>query len=87
MNMHPMGESGEMTIPAGDQKTALRQMSVEQLLHLGTRQVVYLKSGVRNGELLFVVYGADGIPLVAVEAVETAVQMAAEHGLAFVAIH
>ena len=88
MNMHPMGESGETMIDAADQKTAaLRQMSVEQLLHLGTRQVAYLKSGMRNGELLFMVYGADGTPLVMVDAVETAVEMAAQHGLGFVAVH
>ena len=88
MNMHPMGEPGATMIDAADQKTAaLRQMSVEQLLHLGTRQVAYLKSGMRNGELLFMVYGADGTPLVMVDAVETAVEMATQHGLGFVAVH
>ena len=88
MNMHPLGESGETMIDAADQKTAaLRQMSVEQLLHLGTRQVAYLKSGIRNGELLFMVYRADGTPLVMVDAVQTAVEMAAQHGLGFVAVH
>jgi hypothetical protein len=75
-------------IDAADQKTAaLRQMSVKQLLHLGTRQVAYLKSGMRNGELLFMVYRADGTPLVMVDAVQTAVEMAAQRGLGFVAVH
>jgi hypothetical protein len=88
MNMHPLGESGETMIDAADQKTAaLRQMSVKQLLHLGTRQVAYLKSGMRNGELLFMVYRADGTPLVMVDAVQTAVEMAAQRGLGFVAVH
>ena len=88
MNMHPLGEFGETMIDAADQKTAaLRQMSVKQLLHLGTRQVAYLKSGIRNGELLFMVYRADGTPLVMVDAVQTAVEMAAQHGLGFVAVH
>jgi hypothetical protein len=88
MNMHPMGEPGEMMIGAGDRRSAaLRQMSAEQFLHLGTRHVVYLRSGMRDGELVFVLYGADGTPLVMVDAVETAVEMAAEHGLGLAAIH
>jgi hypothetical protein len=45
--------------------TALRQMTVEQLLQLGTRQVVYLKAGMHDGEMAFVLYGADGTSLMA----------------------
>jgi hypothetical protein len=40
-----------------------------------------------DGELAFILYGADGIPLVMVDTVESAVEMVAERGLAFVAIH
>jgi hypothetical protein len=40
--------------------TALRQMTPEQLLYLGTRQVVYLRSGMCDGEPAFVLHGADG---------------------------
>ena len=88
MNMHPMDEPGETMIDVADQKVAAaRQISVEQLRHLGTRQMAYLKCGMRNGELLFVVYGADGTPLVMVDAVETAVELAAQRGLGFVAVH
>ena len=51
MNMHPIDEPDQTMIDAGDQTTAvLRQITAEQLLHLGTRQVVYLKSGMRDGE-------------------------------------
>jgi len=50
-------------------------MTVEQLLQLGTRQVVYLKAGLHDGEVAFVLYRADGIPLVAVDDMETAVEM------------
>ena len=43
MNTHPIGEPGKMRSAARDLRTtALRQMTPEQLLHLGTRQVVYL---------------------------------------------
>ena len=62
-------------------------MTVEQLLQLGTHQVVYLKAGMHNGEMAFVLYGADGIPLIAVDDVETAMEMAAESGLRFATIH
>lgn len=88
MNMHPKGEPGAVVIDAGDRTVAaLRQMTAEQLLHLGTRQVVYLKARMDNGELAFMLYGADGTPLVMVDSVEAAVEMVAENGLGFVAVH
>jgi hypothetical protein len=78
MEMHPSTEPRE---------TALRQMTAEQLLHLGERHVGYLKSGVCDGATLFVLYGANGAPLMAADDVETALDMAAECGLNFVAVH
>jgi hypothetical protein len=92
MTMHPMGEPGEAMpsetmIDAGERTTVLRQITAEQLLHLGTRQVVYLKVGLHDGELAFMLYSADGTPLVMVDTVETAVETAAERGLSFVAVH
>jgi hypothetical protein len=71
-----------------DRRTAaLRQMTADQFLGLGMRQVVYLRAGTSNGERLFVIHGADGVPLVMVDDVETAVEIAAEHGLKFIAVH
>jgi hypothetical protein len=87
MNMHPMGEPGETMIVTGDRTAVLRQMTAEQLLHLGTHQVAYLKVGLHDGELAFMLYGADGNPLVMVDTVDTAMEMAAERGLGFVAVH
>ena len=92
MTMHPVREPGETTpsetmINAGERTTVLRQITAEQLLHLGTRQVVYLKVGLHDGELAFMLYSADGTPLVMVDTVEMAVETAAEHGLSFVAVH
>jgi hypothetical protein len=72
---------------ADRQTAALRQMTVDQLLDLGTRQVVYLRADTCDGESLFVLYGADGVPLVTVDDIETVVEIAAEHGLAFVSVH
>jgi hypothetical protein len=80
MNMHPIGAEGPRT-------NALRQMTTEQLLKLGVDQVVYLRGGVCDGETRFVIFGADGAPLAQADAVEAAVEMAAEQGLKFISIH
>ena len=58
-------------------------MTADQLLGLGTRQVAYLRGGTYDGERLFVLYGADGVPLAVVDDVETAVELATERGLGF----
>jgi hypothetical protein len=88
MTMHSKAEPGEIMIGAGCETiAAARHMTAEQLLHLGTRRVVYLKSGTRDDEPAFMLYGADGTALVIVDTVETAIEMVAEHGLSFVAVH
>lgn len=88
MSSYPGEDSGEQIgIIGSHRNVALRRMSAEQLLHLGRRQMVYLKAGLRDGELLFVLYGADGVPLATADAVETAVEMACDRGLAFVSVH
>jgi hypothetical protein len=88
MNLHPMGQPSETIIAADDQKSyALRHITLEQLLHLGTRQVVYMRTGMRDGEQAFVLYRADGTPLVVVDDVATAMEVAATHGLGFVTVH
>ena len=80
MNMHP--------IDAEDPRiSALRQMTTEQLLNLGVDQVVCLRGGVCDGEMRFVLFGADGAPLARTDAVEAAVEMATEQGLKFISIH
>jgi hypothetical protein len=83
MNMSPIGPVGVVR----DKRSALRQMSAEQLQQLGTDHVVYLRAGFRDGAPLFVVYGADGKPMALADTVDTAADMAAEHGLAFVSVH
>jgi hypothetical protein len=88
MNMHPMGDPGETLTDSRDQTiAALRHITAEQLRHLGACQVVYLKAGTCDGEQAFAVFGADGTPLVVVDAVEAAVEIVTEHGLSFVAVH
>jgi hypothetical protein len=80
MNLHPIGQPNGTT-------GAVRQMTAQQLLQLGARQVVYLRIGVHDGERLFLLYGADGSPLAIADAVETAVEIAAQQGLAFATVH
>ena len=87
MNVHHIGPSGGKICLVRDKRSALRLMTTEQLLQLGTHQVAYVKGGMRNGEWFFVVYGADGEPLAAVDAVEAALEMTAEYGLALVSVH
>jgi hypothetical protein len=79
---------GEMVCDAGDLiPGALRQMTVDQLRYLGTRQVVYLRCGICDGEMVFLIYGADGTPIVMVEDLEAAMAMVAKQDLIIVAVH
>lgn len=70
-----------------DQTTALRRMTTEQLRHLCTDQVVYVRRGRRDGEPVLVLHGADGMPLSVVDTVGAAVEAAADRGLIFVTVH
>jgi hypothetical protein len=65
----------------------LRHITTEQLLHLGARQVVYLRSGMRDGELTFILYSADGTSLVIFDSLEEAARLVAENGLSFASVH
>jgi hypothetical protein len=79
------------TYPIDDHATvgtaALRRMTSEQLRHLGTQRIVYLKAGMCDGELSFVLFDADGTPLVMVDSFEQAIEMAGANGLQFVTVH
>jgi hypothetical protein len=82
-HMYPIGEPSVVF----DQRSALRQMTPEHLLQLGTCQVVYLKAAMHDGEKFFVLYAADGLPLAVVDAIETAMEMVAEQGRTFASVH
>ncbi|HET7880129.1 MAG TPA: DUF1150 family protein [Acetobacteraceae bacterium] len=81
MNLHPTDRF------EASRNGALRDLSAEQLLHLGVQRVVYLRAAVVDGERVFVMYGADGVPLVAVDTVATALEVAADRNLDFVPVH
>ena len=65
----------------------MRQITSEELLHLGTRQIVYLKSGICDGEMALELYGADGAFLETFDSIEDAVQAVDENGLCFASVH
>jgi hypothetical protein len=87
MEIHPLNDIDRQARATRDSRSALRWMSSEQLLDLGMNQVVYLKSGMCDGKMLFVLFGADGVPVIVADNVDTAVETAIEQGLGFVAVH
>jgi hypothetical protein len=87
MELHPLdGIDGQAKVTR-DSRSALRWMTSEQLLDLGMNQLVYLKSGLCDGKMLFVLFGADGTPFVVADTVDAALETAIEQGLGFVAVH
>ena len=60
MEIHPLNEIDRHARVTRDSRSALRWMTSEQLLYLGMNQVVYLKSGMCDGKMVFVLFGADG---------------------------
>ena len=86
MNIEAIDQSAE--IDTVDQKiAALRQMTAEQLLCLGKRQVAYLKVGLREDGLVFVLCGADGGLIEMSDNIEEAAEMAARSGLELISVH
>jgi hypothetical protein len=62
-------------------------MSTAEFRRLGDRSVVYLRSGMMNGEMAYAIHAADGIPMAVVDDVGAAVALANEPGMASVAVH
>jgi hypothetical protein len=87
MEIHPLNDIDGQARATPDSRSALRWMSSEQLLDLGMNQVVYLKSGMCDGRMLFVLFGANKTPVIAADNVVAAVETAIEQGLSFVAVH
>jgi hypothetical protein len=87
MQMHPLNDIGTAALVVLDRSAAVRRMTAEQLRHLGTDQVAYLKSGICDGEMRFVLYGANGQPFAVADDVDAAVDTAAAQGLNFIAVH
>jgi hypothetical protein len=87
MEMHRLNDIDGQTKVTRDSISALRWMSSQQLQGLGMNQVVYLKSGMCDGKMLFVLFGAGGTPVIAADNVDAVVETAIQQGLSFVAVH
>jgi hypothetical protein len=61
-------------------------VTAEQLMSLGVGHMAYLKVDVYDGEQIFIIYGADGTSLEAVDTIETAVERVAESGVGLVLV-
>jgi hypothetical protein len=86
MDLHPLNDIHGQARGTRDSRSA-RWMTSEQLRDLGMNQVVYLKSGMCDGKMVFVLFGADGTPAIVADNVTAAVETAIEQGLTFVAVH
>jgi hypothetical protein len=69
--------------PFGD----ARSMTRAQLRRLGVPSMVYLRSGIVDGQVAYAVHAADGTAVAVVDDVELAVELVAEHGMTFVTVH
>ena len=85
MELYPLNDIHGQARDTRDSRSA-RWMTSEQLLDLGLNEVVYLKSGMCDGKLVFVLFGAGGTPAVVADNVDAAVETAIEQGLSFVAV-
>ena len=86
MDLHPLNDIHWQATDTRDSRSA-RWMTSEQLRDLGMNQVVYLKSGMCDGKMVFVLFGADGTPAIVADNVTAAVETAIEQGLSCVAVH
>ena len=85
---HSIGEPSEtvgrdVETPVDD----VRCMTLAQFRRLGVRSIVYLRPDVLNGQLAYVIHAADGLPMAALEDIDSAVALASEHGVVLVAVH
>jgi hypothetical protein len=87
METLPVGRNREKRVSIEQRITALRQMTAEQLLNLGKPEFVYLKARLSEGDLIFVLYAADGAPILSADDLEQAAEAAAELGLEFITVH
>ena len=66
---------------------SLRCMTEAQLRQLGTSELAYLRAGTVHGQQAYAIHAADGTAMAIVEDVELAVELVAERGMIFVAVH
>ena len=73
--------------PTMQAMNTLLDMTPEQLLYYSTSRMVYLKTGIYDGERAFVIYDTEGRPIEAVDAIEDVWARIAERGLGLATVH
>lgn len=88
MNVAATDKPDEHTVFAPDGSILdVRHMTTTQLRELGVPTLVYLRSGLLNGEVAYAIHAADGTPMAVVEDIDVAVELVCERGMALVAVH
>ena len=75
--------SQDAAVPVDDP----RHMTSAQLRRLGMPWLVYLRSGMINGQVAYAIHAADGTPMAVVEDVEVALDLASANHMTFVSVH
>jgi len=87
MDTYTVDHTTNRTVSIDQDVTASRQMTAEQLLNLGKPRIAYVKARFHEDEVIFVLYAADGVPMLCAESIEMAADAAAELGVEFTSIH
>jgi hypothetical protein len=88
MNVGVVAEPGEtVSLDVSPLAGDVRQMTAAQFRRLGVSSVVYLRVGTMDGEVVYAIHAADGIPMAVVSDVDSAVALVCQHGMAFAAVH
>jgi hypothetical protein len=64
-----------------------RHITRSELRRLGLPHLVYLRSGLVDGQQAYAIHAADGTAMAVVEDVEGAIELAAANDMTFVAVH
>jgi hypothetical protein len=62
-------------------------MTAEQLLNLGKPRAAYVRASARDHELIFVLYAADGVPIISAPSIDEAAEAASELGINVITVH
>jgi hypothetical protein len=87
MEISPYDRTTERTVSLDQRRTELRQMTAEQLLNLGKPRVAYVKASLNDDATIFVLYAADGKPILSTDDVEQAAEAATELDVEFATVH
>jgi hypothetical protein len=62
-------------------------LTAERFLRLGVLSLVYLRSCMVDGDVLYAIHGADGALMNVVEDIDAATMLASDYGMAVATVH